>query len=162
VKNSQAAFPDPATLSRSVITRNNLKLLESDPRGLRRQRRSERRRDGGPEELRVQGRGHSGVRRRSARPPVPDEDPARGHRKDLRAHGQPGGRHLRRPAVRRGRGSRGLGELDHGRQRADARRWRKPQPSMGLRQRVLQVLRVPRSRVGLAGTTCHWKRDLLW
>jgi hypothetical protein len=29
VKNSQAAFPDPATLSRSVITRDNLKLLES-------------------------------------------------------------------------------------------------------------------------------------
>jgi feruloyl esterase len=29
VKNSQAAFPDPATLSRSVISRDNLKLLES-------------------------------------------------------------------------------------------------------------------------------------
>src|SRR6266566_4792350 len=29
VRNSQAAFPDPATLERSVITRDNLKLLES-------------------------------------------------------------------------------------------------------------------------------------
>ena len=29
VRNSQAAFPDPSTLDHSVITRDNLKLLES-------------------------------------------------------------------------------------------------------------------------------------